>query len=277
VLETLNSIILQVGDPLLSWLLYLPRDAALLIVALGTALILTVVRVFTTNQNLLGRCKKDKARLKQLMREARKSGDKDAVARYRATMAQIGMRTLRAEGKPLLASFVPIAIVACWCWARIAFLPLTSEEPVGVKAYFAVSEIGKLVHIIPQEGIEADNRWIRAIERNVDKDGREVDNGVARWKLSCRQRDGQYVLQIRYNGRIFEKNLIVDGRRYAEPIMFYEDDVVLCSEIDMADHEYHPLNIIPGVPQLFLPPWIVGYLIIVVPLSFLLKPLLRIH
>ena len=55
--ETLYSIILKISDPLLSWLLYLPRDVALLIVALGTALILTVVRRFTTNQEMLGRCK----------------------------------------------------------------------------------------------------------------------------------------------------------------------------------------------------------------------------
>ncbi len=45
----------------------------------------------------------------------------------------------------------------------------------------------------------------------------------------------------------------------------------------MADHEYHPLNIIPGFPRVFLPPWIVGYLIIVLPLSFLLKPMLRVY
>ena len=276
-LETLNSILLTIGDPLLSWLLNLPRDIALCIVALGTALVLTVVRVFTTNQNLLGRCKKDKARLKRLMREAKRAGDKDAVSRYRTTMGQIGMRTLKAEGKPLLASFVPIAILACWCWARIAFMPLTPEEPVGVNAYFPVSEIGKLVHIIPQEDVEADGHWIQAIERDIDTEGKEVDNGVARWKLCCQQRDEQYALQIRYDGRIFEKNLIVDGRRYAEPIKFYDDDTVLCSEIEMADHEYKPLNIIPGVPSLFLPPWIVGYLIIVLPLSFLLKPILRIH
>jgi hypothetical protein len=55
------------------------------------------------------------------------------------------------------------------------------------------------------------------------------------------------------------------------------DDTVLCCEVDMADHEYHPLNIIPGFPRVFLPPWIVGYLIIVLPLSFLLKPMLRVY
>ena len=93
----MNSIILTIGDPLLGWMLGLDRNIALFIVAIGTALILTLVRLFTTNQNLLGRCKKDKARLKQLMREAKKTGDKDAVARYRTTTGQIGMKSMKAE------------------------------------------------------------------------------------------------------------------------------------------------------------------------------------
>ncbi len=268
---------MTIGDPLLSWLLGLPRDIALLIVAVGTALILIGVRVLTTDQDLLGRCQKDKVRLKQLIREARKTCDKDAVARYRTTIGQIGIRTFKAEGKPLLASLLPIAILACWCWDQIAFMPLAPEEPIEVKAYFPVREIGKLVHIIPQQGIEVDGNWIQAIERDVDQKGKEVDNGVATWKLRCQHRDDPYALQIRYDSRVFAKDLIVDGRRYAQPIKFYDDDTVLCCEVDMADHEYHPLNIIPGFPGVFLPPWIVGYLIIVLPLSFLLKPMLRVY
>jgi len=275
-LDMLNSIILTIGDPLLGWLLGLHPDVALFIVAIGTALILTVVRVFTTNQDLLGRCKKDKARLKQLMREAKKTGDKEAVARYRTTTGQIGMKTMKAEGKPLLASIVPIAILACWCWARIAYVPPTPDEPVQVSAYFPSGEIGNLVHIMPQEGLEAEDRWIQTIERDVDKKTRKpLDNGVARWKLLCKESDEDYLLQIRYSGKTFEKNLIVDGRLYADPIMFYDDESIICSEIGM--DEYKPFTIVPGIPWLALQPWILGYLIIVLPLSFLLKPVLRIH
>lgn len=276
-LDTLNSIILTIGDPLLGWLLGLDRNIALFIVAIGTALILTLVRLFTTNQNLLGRCKKDKARLKQLMREAKKTGDKDAVARYRTTTGQIGMKSMKAEGKPLLASIVPIAILACWCWARIAYLPLVPEEQVDVSVYFLDSEIGKLVHIVPQEGLEAEEGWVQAIERDVVKEtGKPLDNGVARWKLRCRKSDEDYLLQIRHNGKTFKKNLIVDGRHYADPFRFYYDDEeVICSEIHMT--EYELFGIVPGISWLALQPWIMGYLLIVLPFSFLLKPVLRIH
>ncbi|NIA20614.1 MAG: hypothetical protein GWP05_01305 [Anaerolineaceae bacterium] len=282
-LDMLNKFLLSIGDPLLGWLLGLPRDVALFIVAIGTALILTVVRLLATNQDLLGRCKKDKARLKQLMREAKTRGDKEAMARYRTTIGQIGMRRMKAEGKPLLASVVPIAILACWCLARIAYLPLTPEEPVQVNVYFPAGEIGKLVHIVPQEGLEAEDGWIRTIERDVNEEGNEIDSGVARWKLLCKKSDKAYLLQIRHNGKTFEKKLFVDGRRYADPVRLYEDESIICSEVynvkdrDVKGREYKPFGIVPGIPWLALQPWIVGYLIIVLPFSFLLKPVLRIH
>ena len=279
-LDTLNSIILMIGDPLLGWLLGLPRDVALFIVAIGTALILTVVRLFTTNQNLLGRCKKDKARLKQLMREAKKTGDKDAVARYRTTTGQIGMKTMKAEGKPLLASIVPIAILACWCWARIAHVPPTPDKPVGVNVYFTVKEIGNLVHIEPQDGLQADSGWIQEVVADVDPKGNTV-NGIARWEILAAESDEPYHLEIRYNGKTYEKELIVDGRKYSAPLKNYtnsdgsDDDSVVCSELALK--EYKLFTIVPGIPWLALQPWIVGYLIIVMPFSFLLKPVLRIH
>jgi len=59
-LETITALCLAVTDPLLDWVLHLPRDVALLLVAVGTALILTVVRIFATDQDLLRRCKEDR-------------------------------------------------------------------------------------------------------------------------------------------------------------------------------------------------------------------------
>ena len=50
-MELLNSVILAIADPLLNWILYLPRDIALFCVAIGTALILTVGRIWTTDKD----------------------------------------------------------------------------------------------------------------------------------------------------------------------------------------------------------------------------------
>lgn len=154
-LDTLNQWILVITRPVLDWMLYLPRDLTLFIVAIGTALILTGVRIFSTDQNRLKRCKQDKARLKALIREAKKRRDKEAVKRHQATIGQIGLVTMKAEGLPLLASLVPIALLAVWAFCSIAYLPPQDGDTLTVKMIFPKMDIGKVVHLLPQEGIKA--------------------------------------------------------------------------------------------------------------------------
>ena len=107
-LDAIMNFCVSVMDAVLGWLLHLPFHVAILFVAIATSAVLTFVRLFTTNQELLGRCKQDKKRLKQLMREARRAKDKDARKRYRTTMGRVSMKMMRAEGKPFLVSLVPI-------------------------------------------------------------------------------------------------------------------------------------------------------------------------
>ena len=70
-LDRLSDFIVRLMDVPLGWLLRLPTDAQLFIVAIGSALILAVVRKFTSNQDLLRRCRADEARQKALLREAK--------------------------------------------------------------------------------------------------------------------------------------------------------------------------------------------------------------
>jgi len=273
-LDALNSLSLSIMDPLLGWMLHLPRDVVLIIVAVGTALILTVVRLVTTNQGLLRRCQKDKGRLKELIREAKRSGDKEAVGRYRVTMREIGTVSFRAEGKPLLASVVPIALLAIWCFSRIGGMPLRPEEPVTVKAYFPISAIGRLVHMLPQDGLQAQNGWIQRIDQDIDPATETVPNGVAEWLIRCAARDEPYTLTIRYAGETYARDLLVDGLRYAQPCVFLDDKV---TAIEVLTAEYKPFGIVPGIAAVGFPPWLVGYLLIVLPFSFALKPVLGIR
>src|SRR5208283_2175586 len=122
-LDWINHSILALADPLLNWLLRVPTDLALVIVAVGTAAIITFSRLLTTNQDLLRRCDHDKRRLRVLIREAAFQRDKVAVKRFRTTRNMIGMMTMKEEGWPLLAAIVPIAILGTWCFQRLAFVP----------------------------------------------------------------------------------------------------------------------------------------------------------
>ena len=114
--------IARVLDVPLGWLLALPRDLAIALVAVGTSLVLTLVRKWTTNQDRLRRAGADVRRLRALLREAKWEKDRGAVRRLRTTLAMVRTIRFRAEGLPLLVSIVPIALLAFWAVQRLDYL-----------------------------------------------------------------------------------------------------------------------------------------------------------
>lgn len=348
-LTALNDSLLAIGDLLLGWLLNLPTDAVLLIVAIGSSAVLTGVRLFTTNQDLLGRCDRDKKRQKVLLKQARRQfrrrkrelkvdikaardelrsatralqrlqraaqagGDapgeaapdpvtaavapqadlpaararcrraeralrdrradlKDAraeVLRHRATTAAIGMKCFRAEGKPFLAALLPIIIIAVWCLQRMEFHPPRPGRTVELAAYFPLAGVGHVAHIVPQEGVQAVGGWVREV--GFDPDG--MRNGLAVWTLKAAARDTPYVLKLRHRGRTYERPLTVGGRTYSAWYLAVDDGVLAGTQVRM--EQVKLFGLVPGV--LGLPPWLVAYLLIVVPFYFVLKRVWRVY
>jgi uncharacterized membrane protein (DUF106 family) len=276
-LDLLNWFLVTVTDYVLGWTLHMPRFAVLVLVAVGEAVTITYIQKWTTNQDKLKRMKHDKARLKQLIKEAMKRGDKEAVKRYRQTGSSIATTHMRMELLPIVVSLVPIIFLATWAFARLGYLPPQKGSPVIVKAYFPSTEIGKLVHILPQQGLEATSGWIQKIGDDKDKSGKLV-GGMAAWDLKCTDAGGRFMLTIRCNGKAVQKELLVDGRKYADPLVFYSGSGPTgVKAVELAMPEYKPLGIVPGIPWLTFPPWLVGDLMMVIPLSLLLKPLLKIY
>jgi uncharacterized membrane protein (DUF106 family) len=263
-LETLNTTILDLLDPILGWLLYLPTDGVIIVIALLSAGALTALRVLTTNQDRLRRCQRDKRRLRELQREARRRGDREARDRYRATNARIGGLQLRAEAKPLLAAIVPILLLATWCLARLGFHPLQAGEAFDVAAYFPLSSTGQLVHIVPREGLLAEDGWIREIAVDPIGEG----NGLATWRLRFTSKTGTTPLMLRLGPTTYEVPVTHGGRIYEPPRIFH-DDRLLCSEVKLQPVRF--LGLVPGVPAILLPPWLVAYVLLVIPASVLLK------
>ncbi len=276
-LETINNICLVIMDPVMSWLLYLPRDVAIFVVAIATSAILTFVRIWTTNQDLLARCDSDKKRIGELMKEAKKAKDKDAVARYRGTSSLIAMKLMRAEGKPLLAVLLPVALLATWCFSRIAFHPPQEGETVALNAFFPSTAIGKLAHIVPQEGVEAD-AWIARVEPTPDAiPGQE---GQAVWKLRAKARPEPYTLGMKFEGGTYEMDLLVGSKEYVPNIKFFaeEDSRITAAEVVLKPFWLFGFLHIPyGPADIFLPPWVFAYLLIAVPFVFLLKGVFKIY
>ncbi len=297
-LDALTSVCLAIADPLLGWLLYLPRDVALLILSIGTALVLALVRLKTTDQELLRRCKHDKKRQKELLRQAKRDGDKEARKRHRATIGRIGLKALRQEGWPSLAAIPPVALIAVWAFARIAYVTPDPGQGVTLSMYFAADAIGGFVHMLPPEdGLRVEGGLIRRIEEDYAEDGVTVAAGRADWTCSAQKRREPYRLRFRRRGKIIEHEFCADGLRYTGPIIRYGPQSEEVFEYRLDDYKYRPFGVIGDwrvtVPEwtvhawtVFGPyagqrvftvdAWLIGYLLIVVPLAFISRPLLGI-
>ena len=104
-----------------------------------------------------------------------------------------------------------------------------------------------------------------------------VSNGVAEWVLRAERRSQPYAIQIRWKGRVIATEVLVDGVHYADPPQrqYGEDPATEVVEVALA--EFKPFGIVPGWSAAMLPPWIIGYLLLVIPVTLVLKPLLRVR
>jgi uncharacterized membrane protein (DUF106 family) len=270
VLEKLSNFLTGLMDILLGWLLRLPSDVQIIAVAAGSAIILALVRRWTTDQDLLRRCRNDKARLKILVREAKDRKDDASVKRHRATLGLIAMKEFRQEGRPLLASLIPIALLATWAFNRLEFHPPAAGQPVEFAAYFPISAAGRLAHIAPADGVHAETGWIQEINAVTDDGGA---HGLAKWRITADAGAGPRHLRVRFDSRTYDHPLRVGGPT-VEPPLKKHDEHLLVTELKLQQAKL--FGVVPGIPSLLFAPWLVAYLLIVIPSAFLVKKLLRI-
>lgn len=270
----------------LGWTLALPREGAIAIVALLTSLLLTLVRKFTTNQDRMRRCKLDLARLKVLLREHKRAGDKAAVARTRATSTTVRMIQMRAEGLGLLVSLVPIAALALWAVERLDYLPLRSGEEVTITAHFSPTAIDSVTHLVPAEDFELKSSAVQIVAADPDDAGR----GSATWKIApipsgetgeaqiargTRSVLATLALTIRHERQSARHVLRVGDNFYEPPVIWQQGGAIVSTQTDLAQARF--LGLVPGIPAIGLAPWLVAYLLIAIPLTPLVRYVLRVY
>lgn len=270
VLAAITNFIVALMDIPLGWLLALPRDLAIVIIAVGTSLLLTLVRKWTTNQDQLRRSKGDLRRLKQLLRAAKRARDKAAAARIRASLGMVNAIRLRAEGKPLLVSLLPIILLAVWAVERLDYFPPRVGEDLVVKAYYPLSSVDKLTHLVPPAGVELRNPAVQLVE--IDPDGQQ--NGLATWVLRANSPLATNLL-IRHQCETAVHPIRIGGRSYAPPLGPGTGNKILATETVLRQAKF--LGVVPGIPALALPPWLIAYLIIVIPFVPILRRTLKVY
>jgi hypothetical protein len=213
----------------LAWTLALPREAAILVTALLTSLVLTLVRKFTTNQDRMRRCKADLARLKTLLRQHKAAGDRAAVERTRATSTAVRLIQMRAEGLGLVVSLLPIGMLALWAMERLDYLPARVGQEVTITARYSLSVVDSVTHLVPPDKA----RLVSPAVQLVRPDPEDKEHGVATWALvSDAPTDGLEVL-IRHDRQTAAHVLRVGGNTYDPPLVHHQGGAVVETEIGL--------------------------------------------
>lgn len=290
-LETLNTLLVNALDWVFGWILLLPRDASLAAVALLTSAALTFSRKWVTDQLWLRQASEDDTRLAGLAREARRRGDRDAVKRHKELRTKIKMKSMRFEGRALIWALAPVALLATWAFARLAYMPPAAGQTVEVRAYLPRTAIGQTIHLAPEPGIAAANGWLRTVVADSPPAATGIwdradawltakifpppaPEAVAVWKVVALDRQ-PHLLNIRFAGRTYAQPFLAGRRWYETPQTIFADAPVNATEVVLTPRRL--FDFVGGLGMLFLPPWLVAYLLIAIPFVSILKRLFRIY
>lgn len=248
-------------------------DLALLLLAAGTTAVLTLLRRLTTDQDLLRRCAQDRKRLRELRREAKARRDAATVRRLRTAEQAVRLRATSQEWRPLLAALAPALLLGWWANGWFSRRPIAGGAPFRLSAEFAPSEAGALAHVVPVDGMTCEGSWIRCI---IVGEGKGAGRGICEWKLSAAARAEPYELVVRHGAGAARLSVQVAGRppHGGPPGAVQSDEGSF--NVRLALGEYRFLRIVPGIRALGLPPWLVAYLALAVPLMAVFRRILRV-
>ena len=289
--ETITTVLVNALDWIFGWILFLPRDATLVVVAVLTAALLNFIRKWVTDQAWLGQAAADHDRLSQLAREAKARGDRDAVKRHKDTQTLIKMKSMKSEGVALLWAVVPVALLAPWAFARLVYMPVAVGEPVEVRAHFAKNAIGQVVHLAPEPGIQATNGWIQTVMADAPPATTSLwdradlwlagkvatppePQAVAVWKIVARDTQ-RHVLKIRHAGRTYEQPFVAGRRAYEAPQTQFDNAAVTATEVALRPRQL--FGFVGGISLILLQPWMVAYFLIAIPFVYILKSVFKIY
>ncbi len=254
-----NQVCIDLGDALLGWSLALPRDLTLLVIVAVSVVLMLALRRLIAPLELLRAIADDEHRLRELISQAKQNGDVDARTRHRHVRALVAGARFRAELVPALASCLPLALLLTWAGTRLDSLPITAQTPFQLTARLPASSIGELVHLVPTDGVEVESGWIREVQIHNDEAGAQ---GTATWSLTVDASAKPYTLVVSFRDEAFVHPVLAGQGRYPQPRIDHGPH----AQTDIALEKYHPLQFVPGVPWAAMPPWVVGYLGLAIPL-----------
>jgi hypothetical protein len=282
------------GDVAFGWLLALPRDVALVGLALATVLASVVARRCCADQDRLRRSVADLRVLKTLKRAARQAGaPRSELLRFDHTTAQVRLWQMRVDLRVLGVVIVPLAWIATWAATRLDYEPIELGKDYTLTARLPISSAGRVAHLVPEPWFTPETSLIARAAPDPDHPGW----ARADWRLRFVDRDESraesrgmpLALTMRHAGETATHPVFLDGRRPSPAVAFAAetDDSRAASpasesspsesvarrlvESRLSVAEYRFLGWVPGWPAARLAPWVVAYLM----LSLLLLPIAK--
>jgi hypothetical protein len=233
-------------DVLLGWTAGFSSAAAVSIVGVISGAAVMVVQKFCSRQAFLRSCKEDLRTLKRRIREAKKSGDRDAAARLRNVARRISGRYFWGALKPALVTIPVIGCVAWWADARLAYRPFVPDDVIEVRAHFEDGGSG-FAYLMGEGGLQAEGPAIAPVE--VPRKSAEPAGVQARWKLRATSA-GSHLLRVRHSDRSYEISIPVGGPP-PSPVTVFQTESPTRDQLQAVE-----LRLTPSLPSAW---WTLGW------------------
>lgn len=242
-------------NPIFGPLLKIPPLAAIVIISLVIAVLITLVYKWMTDQHLMRTLKEDMKKFQQEMKEFKKEPKKVMEIQKRAM--ETNMKYMMHSMKPTLITFIPIIIIFGWLNAHLAYAPILPNTEFTTTALFEPGTTGTTELLVPEQ-----------IHLLTDAT-QQIKENKAIWKLKGDA--GEYILEYKYNDQTYRKELLITSKReYKQPIEKIKDAKLKVIQID--NEKIKPLSIFGWRIG-----WLGTYIIFSIIFSMTLRKLLKLH
>ena len=243
-------------NPIFNPLLKLPSLWAIILLSFLISLIITLIYKYATDQNLMKQLKEEIKELQKELKELRNEPEK--AMQVQKQVMQTNMKYMKQSFKSMIYTFIPIIIIFSWMNANLAYDPILPEQEFTTTVVFEENVDGVIELSIP-EGI--------IVNGDAKK---EVKDNMVKWVLSGKE--GEYLLEYIFDGKTYNKEVLISETKYKEPIKKVKGDIVKSIEVE---HEKKILLTIPGVGWKI--GWLGTYIIFSIMFSILIRRVIKVY
>src|SRR3989338_5069340 len=244
-------------DPVLGPFLQMNSLLAITILSLLISLIITLIYKYTTNQDLM---KQIKDEIREFQKELKSLKDNPAeMMRVQKEAMKTNMKYMSMSMKATLITFIPIIFIFGWMSSHLALESLKPEEPFTVTMSFSKPVSGDATLVVPSG-------------MSVDGDAtKEISGDNVFWTV--RGKEGAYVLEYEYTGRIFTQEiLITKDPYYADPVVRVKDSTTDVKSLAVNHKKKIVMNLLGWKMG-----WLATYIIFSIVFSLGLRKIMKVY